>query len=729
MTLQPTIKDIARATGVSHGTVSNVLNKRGNVSAEKIRIVEQAAIAMGYKINNKARALRQGSTCSLAMLLPTLETPEYIDLYTNAKNYADSRDYTLHLFITNDLPAQEKEILKELIALRINGILAVTCLQDPDASYQQSGLRHVRTIFLERPETDRFCYVGFDFHHIGQEIGMYILQKQHKNVAVFTGQQNYKNHQELVRGMTDQTNEATSITHIGSHMNQMNKAAFELLADQQHYDIIVVSSPSLVNAIESAYALGSLSERPDLICLSPLRSYPDRSIMNYQLNYKLMGQCACEQLIDDLNQTKLVIKDTLLAADGFEKTYRARVVASNPKELNLLFLDCPSTTALRKLSPDFTKKTGIQVNFHVFPISEIYDVIDTMTDTGIYDVIRLDMAWLSWFAPRSLLPLHTVNPNIEQVFTRFLPAMKEKYCNVQDTVYALPFDPSVQMMFFRSDLFEDPLYKRAYFEQTKSHLQVPQTFEEYNQVVRFFTQAYNPDSPTKFGATLALGYPTSIAVEFLTRLLSQPDLYDDRKCLNFHSPSARVALQSLVDTAQYANTPDSHWWESVVHSFSSGQAATTIVYTNHASDIIHAQDSTVAGKIGYATVPGQKPIIGGGVLGISRFSKQVEEAYSFLDWASSESIASPITMIGGTSPCTGTYANGEIINLYPWLQHLSDNIRIGERNRVFSLVDESINQRSIEHALGIATKNAIIGTFTMEEALSYAAKSLEKNKY
>ena len=38
-----TILDVARLAGVSQGTVSNVLNGKGNVSSEKIRIVEDAA--------------------------------------------------------------------------------------------------------------------------------------------------------------------------------------------------------------------------------------------------------------------------------------------------------------------------------------------------------------------------------------------------------------------------------------------------------------------------------------------------------------------------------------------------------------------------------------------------------------------------------------------------------------------------------------------------------------
>ena len=59
-----TILDVARLAGVSQGTVSNVLNGKGNVSSEKIRVVEEAAQQLGYTINERARILRKGRSYS-----------------------------------------------------------------------------------------------------------------------------------------------------------------------------------------------------------------------------------------------------------------------------------------------------------------------------------------------------------------------------------------------------------------------------------------------------------------------------------------------------------------------------------------------------------------------------------------------------------------------------------------------------------------------------------------
>ena len=68
----PTIKDIAKIAGVSHGTVSNVLNGRGNVSVEKIEAVQRAAKEVGYQLNAQAQSLRASKSQGVALLLPDI---------------------------------------------------------------------------------------------------------------------------------------------------------------------------------------------------------------------------------------------------------------------------------------------------------------------------------------------------------------------------------------------------------------------------------------------------------------------------------------------------------------------------------------------------------------------------------------------------------------------------------------------------------------------------------
>ena len=77
----PTIKDIAKEAGVSHGTASNVLNGKGNVSVRKIQLVEEAARKLGYKINYKAKSLRSGQTNSVSIIIPSIESDEHIQMY------------------------------------------------------------------------------------------------------------------------------------------------------------------------------------------------------------------------------------------------------------------------------------------------------------------------------------------------------------------------------------------------------------------------------------------------------------------------------------------------------------------------------------------------------------------------------------------------------------------------------------------------------------------------
>ena len=85
----PTIKDIARIAGVSHGTVSNVLNGRGNVSVEKIEAVQRAAREVGYQLNAQAQSLRASKSQGVALILPDIMwnvTINFIGDYTRPGN-------------------------------------------------------------------------------------------------------------------------------------------------------------------------------------------------------------------------------------------------------------------------------------------------------------------------------------------------------------------------------------------------------------------------------------------------------------------------------------------------------------------------------------------------------------------------------------------------------------------------------------------------------------------
>lgn len=93
-----TIKDIAKRAGVSHGTVSNVLNRRGNVSAEKIKLVEQAARELGYQINSQASKLRSGRSENICIIVPRMDLKRYGKLFTSieaVKPYLVSIVYSL----------------------------------------------------------------------------------------------------------------------------------------------------------------------------------------------------------------------------------------------------------------------------------------------------------------------------------------------------------------------------------------------------------------------------------------------------------------------------------------------------------------------------------------------------------------------------------------------------------------------------------------------------------
>jgi len=67
--------DVARRSGVSVGTVSNVLHRTAPVSEETRRRVLTAIDELGYRQNEVARSLRRRATRTLGVVIPDALNP------------------------------------------------------------------------------------------------------------------------------------------------------------------------------------------------------------------------------------------------------------------------------------------------------------------------------------------------------------------------------------------------------------------------------------------------------------------------------------------------------------------------------------------------------------------------------------------------------------------------------------------------------------------------------
>lgn len=718
-----TIKDIAKAAGVAQGTVSNVLNGKGNVSSEKIKHVLAVAAALGYTPNERAKFLRKGHSNTLAVILPNIHSKQYLDFYTSFKNYAEQHQYLIQLYLTNDRPETEQSTLQEIKSGMTAGIAALTCAGADSRIYQDvipELLDH--TLFVERHPGYPCRFIAHDYREAGHSLGKKAIN--YSKICLITGNLSFSNEHDFYHEFMNTAEGTCVINHIQTDHYRKSQNFLQMINNFTPQAIFISNYGFAENVKDICHNFYN-SYKPDIYTVSPLFTLPENDFEKYELNYRQLGNTAAEALIKELEHVPQQFPIQPESA-GFRDWFFNLKKSPEGGLLNVLTLDSPSAYTMKNLNRIYTKKTGITVNVTVYSYDEIYETLMNIGDSSVFDVIRLDVTWLSWFAEKLLKPLDEIEPNIAEVFPSFSTGIPERYSLVNGRVYALPSSPSVQLLYYRKDLFADTILRRVYQETYKKELAVPTTFTEFNQLARFFTKSCNPSSTVDYGATLTLGSTGVAGSEFLARFFSySQNLYDDSGKIVLNSPIALKSLEQIMELKQYSAVTYNNWWRDTAHSFSAGNVAMAILYSNYASDLLNAS-SKVADKIGYAYVPGGNPVIGGGSLGVSRYSRQPEDALDFIRWTCSEPISSAATFLGSVSPCRKTFDNYEIVDTYPWLSLAQECYTHSHGRRTPPEVKTPFNERRFLSIIGMAVKNACSEAMKPQEALDFAQELFEK---
>ena len=95
--MSATIKDIAKAAGVSISTVSRVLTSSQTVDQEKKERVMKAVREMNYVPNSNARNLRKTQSQTVMILAKTIENPFFQNIIHNLEKLLMFRGLTLEI--------------------------------------------------------------------------------------------------------------------------------------------------------------------------------------------------------------------------------------------------------------------------------------------------------------------------------------------------------------------------------------------------------------------------------------------------------------------------------------------------------------------------------------------------------------------------------------------------------------------------------------------------------
>src|SRR5208283_1262371 len=184
-----TISDVARAAGVSVGTVSHVINETAYVSPNLRQHVLQAIRALNYRPNAMARRLRTQVSHTVGMVIPNITDPFFPSVVRGAEDILPLSGYQLILGNSDDDVKKEEAYYNTFRTERVDGFLMIVSPSAEAPEYLRRHPREIAPIVL----LDRFNrglqhdVVGLNDTEGSFQAVTHFLSSGHRGIGIITG--------------------------------------------------------------------------------------------------------------------------------------------------------------------------------------------------------------------------------------------------------------------------------------------------------------------------------------------------------------------------------------------------------------------------------------------------------------------------------------------------------------------------------------------------------------
>jgi DNA-binding LacI/PurR family transcriptional regulator len=203
-----TIKDIARATGVSHTTVSRALRNHPAIASSTTSRIQSMARQMGYLPSAVARGLKTNRSFTLGVILSRIDDPFFSEVLQGIENTLRPKGYSLLVAASQQNLQREKDIVQEMIERRVDGV--ILCAPPFRAEHSHTFQEyHLPITVINNQDAEDYQYSIYHDDRFGsRQVIRYLINLGHTRIAYLGNAQTGRTNQDRLAGYELELNKA-----------------------------------------------------------------------------------------------------------------------------------------------------------------------------------------------------------------------------------------------------------------------------------------------------------------------------------------------------------------------------------------------------------------------------------------------------------------------------------------------------------------------------------------
>ena len=185
---QKTIRDVAELAGVSIATASRVLSDSSYPVRPQLRQrVREAAEQLEYTPNAVAQSLRSSQSRDIALIIPNISNPFYLQAILGAGEALDPDSYSMRFCNTMHDPQRERSFIRQLYERQVRGVILSSVEEDNAELVNKYIHKGMQFVLLDQMLTGvEAPGIHYD-SRAGARMAMeYLLELGHRRIAFAT---------------------------------------------------------------------------------------------------------------------------------------------------------------------------------------------------------------------------------------------------------------------------------------------------------------------------------------------------------------------------------------------------------------------------------------------------------------------------------------------------------------------------------------------------------------